>query len=226
MCEVEPGIRTTGIDGKEVLEQREQGASWQGSWKGKDDASEAEIVRWSLQGESGVGGDSGTEDGERVGGAAQGASDTDHVVEEATFGRRGDGVRVWCCQKGRCRRTQLGRALRADWSAEDRTGLGQKKWPSTVAERRAWIDPGDRHVSVRQQCAFLGLHRSNVYYEPVPENLENLALMRLIDEEYLRHPFLGSRRMVLWLASQGHVVNRKKVQRLLGKIGLQGIAPG
>jgi putative transposase len=72
----------------------------------------------------------------------------------------------------------------------------------------------------------LGLHRSNVYYEMIPESIENLALMRLIDEEYLRHPFLGSRRMVLWLQSQGHVVNRKKVQRLLGIMGLQGIAPG
>lgn len=95
-----------------------------------------------------------------------------------------------------------------------------------MAERRAWIDPGDRHLSVRQQCALLGLHRSNVYYEAIPESVENLALMRLIDEEYLRHPFLGSRRMVLWLQSQGHVVNRKKVQRLLGIMGLQGIAPG
>lgn len=81
-------------------------------------------------------------------------------------------------------------------------------------------------MSVRQQCALLGLHRSNVYYEPVPESVENLAPMRLIDEEYLRHPFLGSRRMVLWLQSQGCLVNRKKVQRLLGKMGLQGIAPG
>jgi putative transposase len=95
-----------------------------------------------------------------------------------------------------------------------------------VAERRAWIEPGDRGLSVRRQCALLGLHRSNVYYEMIPESIENLALMRLIDEEYLRHPFLGSRRMVLWLQSQGHVVNRKKVQRLLGIMGLQGIAPG
>jgi len=95
-----------------------------------------------------------------------------------------------------------------------------------VAERRGWIDPSDRHLSVRRQCALLGLHRSNVYYAAIPESVENLALMRLIDEEYLRHPFLGSRRMVLWLQSQGHVVNRKKVQRLLGIMGLQGIAPG
>ena len=68
---------------------------------------------------------------------------------------------------------------------------------------------------MRRQCELLGLHRANLYYEPVPESAETLQLMRLIDEEYLRHPFLGSRRLVLWLASQGHVVNRKKMQRLL-----------
>ncbi|MBI1348008.1 IS3 family transposase [bacterium] len=102
----------------------------------------------------------------------------------------------------------------------------KKKWPSTVAERRAWIHPDDRQLSLRQQCSLLGLHRSNVYYEPVPESVENLAMMRLIDEEYLRHPFPGSRRMVLWLQSQGCLVNRKKVQRLLGENGPSGIAPG
>jgi len=79
---------------------------------------------------------------------------------------------------------------------------------------------------VRRQCELLGLHRSNLYYEPVPDNVENLRLMRLIDEEYLRHPFLGSRRMVLWLATQKEAVNRKRVQRLLQNMGIQGIAPG
>lgn len=95
-----------------------------------------------------------------------------------------------------------------------------------MAERCAWIEPGHRGLSVRRQCELLGLHRANLYYEPVPERAETLHLMRLIDEEYLRHPFLGSRRLVLWLASQGHVVNRKKMQRLLRNMGIQGIAPG
>jgi putative transposase len=69
------------------------------------------------------------------------------------------------------------------------------------------------------------LHRSNLYYEPVPERADELRLMRLIDEEYLRHPFLGSRRFVLWLATQGYVVNRKRMRRLLEKMGLQAISP-
>jgi putative transposase len=95
-----------------------------------------------------------------------------------------------------------------------------------VAERRRWIEPGFAGLSVRQQCSLLGLHRSNLYYEAVPEEADDLRLMRLIDEEYLRHPFLGSRRMGLWLEKQGEQVNRKKIQRLMRKMGLQGIAPG
>ena len=94
-----------------------------------------------------------------------------------------------------------------------------------MAERRSWIEPGVCGLSVRRQCDLLGLHRSNVYYEPVPESVDELRLMRLIDEEYLRHPHLGSRGMVLHLARQGEVVNRKKMQRLLRKMGLQSLAP-
>lgn len=78
---------------------------------------------------------------------------------------------------------------------------------------------------MREQCRLLGLHRANLYYEPVPESAANLHLMRLIDEEYLRHPFYGSRRMVTYLTDQGHLVNRKKVQRFMGKMGLVGLAP-
>ncbi|MBF0459456.1 MAG: transposase [Nitrospirae bacterium] len=57
------------------------------------------------------------------------------------------------------------------------------------------------------------------------ENEENLTLMRLIDEEYTRHPFFGSRKMVLYLSRNGHNVNRKHVQRLMRLMGLVSIAP-
>ena len=94
-----------------------------------------------------------------------------------------------------------------------------------MAERRAWIEPGYELLSVRRQCALLGLHRSNLYYEPAPESSENLQLLRLIDELYLEHPHLGSRGMVSHLARQSVVVNRKKMRRMLGILGLQSIAP-
>ncbi len=57
------------------------------------------------------------------------------------------------------------------------------------------------------------------------ETAENLALMRLIDEEYTRHPFYGSRKMRDWLQRQGHAVNRKRVRRLMRKMGLVSVAP-
>jgi putative transposase len=50
--------------------------------------------------------------------------------------------------------------------------------------------------------------------------------MRLLDEQYLQTPFYGSRRMIVWLQHQGHQVNRKRVQRLMRQMGLEGIAPG
>ena len=57
------------------------------------------------------------------------------------------------------------------------------------------------------------------------ETAENLELMRLIDEEYTRHPFYGSRKMRDWLQRQGYAVNRKRVRRLMRKMGLVSVAP-
>ena len=49
--------------------------------------------------------------------------------------------------------------------------------------------------------------------------------MRLIDEEYMRHPFYGTRKMRAYLQRQGYSTNRKRVQRLMRKMGIQSIAP-
>jgi putative transposase len=57
----------------------------------------------------------------------------------------------------------------------------------------------------------------------VPETATNLALMRQIDEQYLRRPYYGSRRMALWLRRQGQLVNRKRVRRLMQMMGLEAI---
>jgi putative transposase len=80
-------------------------------------------------------------------------------------------------------------------------------------------------LSVRRQCALLGLNRSSLYYEPAGAAPEDLRLMRLIDAEYTAHPFYGSRRMTAWLGRQGETVNRKRVQRLLRVMGLEAIYP-
>ena len=76
-----------------------------------------------------------------------------------------------------------------------------------------------------RQCELLGVCRSSVYYEPVPVSGEDLELMRLIDRQYLRTPFYGTRRMVVVLGQQGHPVERKRVQRLMRTMGLEAIYP-
>jgi len=83
-------------------------------------------------------------------------------------------------------------------------------------------------LPLARQCELAGVARSTVYAprrlaEPDPEAL---ALLTLIDEEYTRHPFYGSRKMVVYLRNLGHCVNRKRVQRLMGVLGLAGMAPG
>jgi putative transposase len=78
-------------------------------------------------------------------------------------------------------------------------------------------------LSLRRQCLLLGLNRGAVYYEPAEVGAYELELMSLIDRQYLRTPFYGSRRMTAWLQSQGHAVNRKRVQRLMQRMGLEVI---
>ena len=101
----------------------------------------------------------------------------------------------------------------------------KKKRRLTAEERRKLIEPGHEQVSVRRQCELLGVNRSSLYYEPVPESETNLCLMRTIDELYLHHPYYGSRRMTAVLRQQGLDVNRKRVQRLMRWMGLEAIYP-
>jgi putative transposase len=90
---------------------------------------------------------------------------------------------------------------------------------------RALVDRSHPEISVRRQCELLGVNRSGLYYEPVGESAENLLLMRLLDEEYTRTPFYGSRKMTKWLVAEGHPVNRKRVSRLMELLGLEAVYP-
>ena len=94
-----------------------------------------------------------------------------------------------------------------------------------MSEARTWIDFDHQALSVREQCRILGLHRGSVYYDPVPESKANLRLMRLMDEEHLKRPHRGSRQMVDFFADRRIVVNRKKIQRLMRHMGIEGISP-
>jgi len=87
------------------------------------------------------------------------------------------------------------------------------------------IAQGDPKLSVRRQCDLLGIWRSGLAYKPVPVPPEDLALMRLLDEQYTRTPFYGVRRMHAWLGSLGHGDGMQRVRRLLRKMGLEAICP-
>ena len=91
--------------------------------------------------------------------------------------------------------------------------------------RRSLIDLSGNELSVRRQCELAGVNRSNLYYHPEPLDDYSQLLMRLIDEEYTRHPFYGTRRMVAYLERLGHSINRKRVQRLYSEMGLEAVYP-
>ena len=97
--------------------------------------------------------------------------------------------------------------------------------PASADARRALIDPGHEALSIRRQCELLDLPRSTFYYLPATETEENLQLMRLLDEQYLQTPFYGSGNMTTWLRQHGFAINRKRVQRLMRLMGLEGLAP-
>lgn len=80
-------------------------------------------------------------------------------------------------------------------------------------------------MSVARQCELLGLARSSYYYAAVPESAQNLGYMRLLDEEYTRHPFYGVPKMTVWLRDLGHGVGPKRVRRLLRQMGLMAVYP-
>ena len=90
---------------------------------------------------------------------------------------------------------------------------------------RPLVERGRPEISVRRQCELLGVNRSGLYYQPVGESEENLLLMRLLDEQYTRTPFYGSRKMTEWLVTEGHEVNRKRVSRLMELLGLEAVYP-
>ena len=86
------------------------------------------------------------------------------------------------------------------------------------------IDRAHPTLSVSRQCQLLEVSRASVYRRPAPVSADDLRLMELIDRQYLAQPFYGSRRMAAWLATrEGHPVNRKRVQRLMRRMGLVAI---
>jgi len=96
----------------------------------------------------------------------------------------------------------------------------------SVVRRREMIDAQHKDLSMTRQCRLLHISRSGLYYNPVGESALNLALMRMIDEQYLKCPWYGSRQMTRYLKRQGYCVGRKRIRRLMRQMGLTAICPG
>jgi putative transposase len=87
------------------------------------------------------------------------------------------------------------------------------------------LKPQHRDLSLSRQCKLLGISRSSAYYRPKPVSVEDLELMRDIDEQYLKTPFYGSRSMTKHFRRLGRKINRKRVQRLMRIMGIEAIYP-
>lgn len=90
-------------------------------------------------------------------------------------------------------------------------------------QRRAMINREHPRLSLTRQCTLLSISRSSLYYRPTAAGAQELELMGLLDRQYLKTPFYGSRRMTVWLRTQGHPVNRKRVRRLMQVMGMEAI---
>ena len=96
-----------------------------------------------------------------------------------------------------------------------------------MSMRRWWISDKEP-LPVAKQCALASVNRSTVYLPSIVlfPDAKELRLLELIDQEYTRHPFYGSRKIMHYLCNEGYKINRKRVQRLMRMLGLAGMAPG
>src|SRR6266480_422364 len=157
--------------------------------------------------------------------AYTGSPEPDLRLEEAAAGRRGGRFRRRRRGIGGYRQRGAGRSsVSADWPAE-----GRKRFFVTKArqmsrvERRALVERAAPALPVSRQCRLLSVSRASVYRRPAEISEEDGTIMALIDRQYLARPYYGSRRMAAWLATQGHLVNRKRVRRLMRLAGLVAI---
>src|ERR1700752_3580754 len=85
------------------------------------------------------------------------------------------------------------------------------------------IEPDHPQLSIVRQCELVSISRSGFYYRPAGETPVNLELMRLIDAQFLETPWYGSRPKAPELRGEGDRGGRKRVRRLMAKMGLAPI---
>ena len=107
----------------------------------------------------------------------------------------------------------------------ERDFFGQEARAMSAPDRRAMVERPGKDLSVRRQCALVGVARSGVYRPKPVTRADDLAVMRRIDELHLELPFYGSRRMTFELNKEGRGVNRKRVRRLMRVMGIEALVP-
>jgi putative transposase len=93
----------------------------------------------------------------------------------------------------------------------------------SVERRREVVDRRHPSLSIKRQCILLDISRSGLYYKSKGISEEDLIHMKLIDRQYLVTPFFGARKIAACLKNQGHLINRKRVRRLMCLMGLKAI---
>src|SRR3984893_4913776 len=186
----------------------------------------AEGAQCGVQSASGDGGAFGGEDPGGAVGRVWGSSDDDQQLEagagDACGGavcarQQGAGGRGCAAGDGRSApqdRAAAGRVTFSCWAA--------RRLPS--AERRAMIAP-EAGLSMSRQCTLLGIARSSFYYRPRPESAEELELLKQLDRIFTDCPVYGSRRLQVALLREGISMGRRRVRRLMRKLGLWAVRP-
>ncbi len=95
-----------------------------------------------------------------------------------------------------------------------------------MTDKCSLIEPSNKQLSISRQCELLSIHRSAYYYKSVPESKQNLELMKRLDEEHIKYPFYGYRRMTKHLGTQlDSPLNAKRVARLMRKMNIRSVLP-
>src|SRR5216684_8738707 len=130
--------------------------------------------------------------------------------------------RVWPARRRACPRESGGRcSVPPDRPVEGgKRFFGTKARQMSRAARRALVERESPALPVSQQCRLLAVSRSSVYRRSAEVSDEDRTIMTLIDRQYLARPYYGSRRMAAWLATQGHIVNRKRIRRLMRLVAI------
>ncbi|MCP4606744.1 MAG: IS3 family transposase [Proteobacteria bacterium] len=105
----------------------------------------------------------------------------------------------------------------------ERDFLGQSLQALSHARRKVMVEPGHSRLSIVRQCALLSISRSTCYYRAKGENPLNLKLGRVIDEQFMETPWYGTRQMSRHLRREGYEVGRKRVRRLMRKMGIVAV---